>query len=94
MIRSDDSIWNLKLVIEKADRLQRRQFTKYLRDGGNIGFCGKQQDNGFVVAYEGPDEEAIDAFLFTFRFFVQNNEPTSFATSRSCSLLFLLNPHE
>ena len=32
-----------------------------------------------MIDYEGPDEEAIDAFLFTFRFFVQNNEPTSFA---------------
>lgn len=79
MASIDDAIWTLKLTIEKADRLEGRRFTQYLLTGGGVGIRGQQQPGAFVIDYEGPDEEAIDAFLFTFRFFVQNNERTSFA---------------
>jgi len=31
------------------------------------------------VVWDGPDQENIDAFVLTFRFFIQNNEASSFA---------------
>jgi len=73
-----DTQRTLKLVIEKADKLRGLRFTRYLIDGGSIGFSATAPDGGgFVVQREGPDEEAIDAFVLTLRFFVQDNEPTS-----------------
>lgn len=35
-------------------------------------------EEGQVVAHRGPNQEAIDAYLLTFRFFIQGNESISF----------------
>jgi len=58
---------------------------------GEIGISGRAQDGGFIVQREGPTEEAIDAFILTFRFFVQDNERTSLANIEK---LFLSLPLE
>lgn len=68
----------LRLVIEKADRLERMSFTQGLLQGGRIGLAGERTEKGFVVWRQGPNEESLDAFLLTLRFFVQNNERVSF----------------
>jgi hypothetical protein len=74
-----EALDTLRLVVEKADKLERLRFTEHLRSGGSIGFSGSRSETGFNIAYNGPDEEAIDAFVLTYRFFIQNNERSSLA---------------
>ena len=75
----EGALRTLRLIIEKADKLEGLRFTRHLLEGGFIGMSGHAGDDGFIVQREGPDEEAIDAFVLTLRFFIQNNEPTSIA---------------
>lgn len=66
----------LKLFIEKADRLKNSNFVK-----NAIGTSGVNLKAGVgkptVVTRWGPDQEDVDAFVLTFRFFIQNNETIS-----------------
>lgn len=65
----------LKLFNEKADRLERRNFTKSLKNSG----CkiSSKKDSFLEIKRKGPNEEEIDAFILTYRFFIQNNEKIS-----------------
>jgi len=67
----------LILFNEKADKLNNLTFTKYVttqKHGFTLSF---QIDGPVSVERRGPDEEAIDAFVLTFRFFIQDNEESS-----------------
>jgi hypothetical protein len=71
----------LRLFNEKADKLARLSFLDKMNhpdSGVSISF---NRDEGEFVKEErrGPEEEAIDAFVLTFRYFIQDNEATSFA---------------
>lgn len=72
---------NLHLFVEKTEKLNNLSFTKIIREnkmGATI--CSIRRDDGlFDVTSErrGPNEELIDAFLFTFRLFLQNKESWS-----------------
>lgn len=68
----------LRLVIEKADRLEQLRFTQGLLHGGKIGLAGERTEEGFVMWRQGPDQESMDAFLLTLRLFVQDNDRVSF----------------
>jgi hypothetical protein len=67
----------LHLFIEKVDRLLSLSFTRHMLQVADtsqrILFTGE----GAEVFDFGPGDEAIDAFVLTFRFFIQDNERTS-----------------
>ncbi len=70
------AIDTLRLFNEKADKLEGLSFTKSLgKSGVTISYKLGQP---VQVERHGPDDESIDAFVLTMRFFVQNNEATSF----------------
>lgn len=72
----EHAIATLKLFIEKADRLAGSNFVKHTISGSGVNLTwsiGKPA----VVTRKGPDQENIDAFVLTFRFFVQDNERIS-----------------
>ncbi len=71
-----EKIEALKLFIEKADKLKNSNFVTRIvkRSGVDLSFNTGQKT---VVRRRGPDDENIDAFILTFRFFIQDNEPIS-----------------
>lgn len=73
---------SLRLFNEKAEKLNRLSFTKTMcSTQTGVTISGKTVGDGkFEISQErrGPDEEPIDAFLLTFRFFIQDNEKSSF----------------
>jgi hypothetical protein len=63
----------LRRVVEKGTKLRGSRFVSALIENGyKISF---QQDSINVTK---PDDEALDAFILTFRFFIVRNERTSF----------------
>jgi hypothetical protein len=66
----------LELFIEKAGRLQSLSFTESAEQAGFTWSLKQGETESFETT--GPDSEQIDAFVLTFRFFVQNNEHSSF----------------
>ena len=72
----------LNLFNRKVDRLTRTRFAHWCfeRSSGNIGpsmkMCIDMRDNNKSVKIESfiPDEDDVDAFLFTFRFFLQKRD--------------------
>jgi hypothetical protein len=81
MVDLNETAKAFRLFNEKADKLSRLSFVEKI----------DHPDSGVTITFEnlniaptvtqerrGPDEEAIDAFLFTFRFFIQDNENSSF----------------
>ncbi len=69
----------LRLFNEKADKLESLSFAKRLLSEESGFRMEYRPGEGITAARYGPDAESIDAFVLTLRFFVQNNEPTSFA---------------
>jgi hypothetical protein len=72
----------LRLFNEKAEKLSRLSFLEQIRhpDSGISISMQRVDERSFNVKQErrGPAEEAIDAFVLTFRYFIQDNEVTSF----------------
>jgi len=69
----------LKLFNEKVDRLSSRSFLTKL-DGSGVSFEAKKLNESepeLKVERKGPDEESIDAFVTTFRLFIQDNDRLS-----------------
>ena len=74
----DVIIMYLKLFNEKADKLMSLGFTKKIF-GEKSGFTFSAKKDGPVVFQRyGPESESIDAFVLTYRFFIQDNEKISF----------------
>jgi hypothetical protein len=71
-------IRTLELFNEKADKLESGRFMAGLRANREFGVSVSWTKGGpLVITRNGPDEDAIDAFVLTFRFFIQDNEKTS-----------------
>lgn len=72
----------LNLFNEKADKLFRLSFVKTMFETNTgVTLSWKARDDGLYDEFHerrGPEEEAIDAFVLTFRYFIQDNEATSF----------------
>lgn len=71
----------LRLFNEKADELEESLFTKrILTERSGVEINAHQVESGMALRATrfGPDKESIKAFVLTFRFFVQDNEPSSF----------------
>jgi hypothetical protein len=66
----------LRLFNEKADKLETSSFAKKILTE-RIGVKFSAQQGEMAAKRFGPDQESIDAFILTFRFFVQDNEPSS-----------------
>jgi len=67
----------LKLFNEKAEKLNDLSFTKEVttkKHGVTFNF---NEDRSFSVKRRGPAGEAMDAFVLTLRFFIQDNEKSS-----------------
>ena len=68
----------LELIVEKAEKLRAFGLESQVREVG-LGFSAQRQaDDTWQIEFGLPDEEKRDAFVLTFRFFHQANEPTSF----------------
>ncbi len=72
----------LQLFQEKAAKLRSLSFTKDVMSAAqklNVSFKKVDKDKyRFVADRNGPQSESIDAFVLTFRFFIQDNEKSSF----------------
>jgi hypothetical protein len=77
----DNHMEALKLFNEKADKLLKSAFVEALASGQTEAtISGHRQENGsFEISSKlrGPSPEAVEAFVLTFRFFIQDNETTS-----------------
>jgi hypothetical protein len=70
-------IATLNLLREKVDRLERSRFLQaYLQQGARFSLRATVDEPMQITQY-GPDEDAVDAFVLTLRFFLQNNERIS-----------------
>ncbi len=75
-MNQNEAIKTLQLFNEKADKLEGLSFTRGLPDSG-VTISGKLGEP-IKAQRLGPNDEAIDAFVLTIRFFVQDNETISF----------------
>jgi hypothetical protein len=71
----------LKLFNEKVGKLDELSFTKYIKTAKTgISISSKRNESGlFDTSFErrGPSQESVEAFLLTFRLFLQNNDRIS-----------------
>ena len=81
-MKNSEIIKSLELFNEKAEKLARLSFieTRFKYNSGVSIKISKRDDGLYDLIQErrGPLEEAIDAFVLTIRFFIQDNEPISF----------------
>lgn len=72
-----ESLAPFKLFTEKAERLMNSNFVKSYKDSSGVDFSW-EQGKAAVINLRGPNQEQTDAFVLTFRFFIQNNDSISF----------------
>ena len=72
----------LRLFNEKAEKLSRLSFIhKVIHPDSGVTISSQRRNDGFYEQNHerrSPEEESIDAFVLTFRFFIQDNEQISF----------------
>src|SRR5689334_741049 len=68
----------LKFFNEKASRLKNCSFTQIIFGQDTGATFSMEQGGPVTIEQRGPDQESIDAFVLTFRFFIQDNEKSSF----------------
>jgi hypothetical protein len=71
-----DPVEVLELFNEKAAKLEGSAFTRFAKTQ-KLGFHFETVDDMVQVYVKGPHQEAVEAFVLTLRFFVQDNEPIS-----------------
>lgn len=74
----ENDLSGLRLFNEKANRIEQLTFSKWLIANKPKIKISKNDDDSLLTETEFPDLEAIEAFALTFRFFIQNNEKSSF----------------
>jgi hypothetical protein len=67
----------LRLFNEKVQKLENSRFIKSLVAGESKWTLSWSKGNPPTILREGPDQEAIDAFTLSYRFFIQDREPCS-----------------
>lgn len=65
-------------LIEMAERLQDHRFDEHIRGLGLGVHMEKQDDESWMIEFDLPDNKDLDATLYIFRFFDQQNEAFSF----------------
>ena len=69
----------LRLFNEKAEKLLSSKYVQYLKENNKLTVSYSFTiDEAPVYTRNLPDQDAIDAFVLTFRFFMQDNERMSF----------------
>jgi len=68
----------LDTLVEKADKLRSFGFEDHVKKVGLGWRTYSGEQGGHVIEFDLPDEKERDAFLLTFRLFIQQNEPISF----------------
>lgn len=68
----------LELFNQKAEVLKNSRFMKSLLEQGSGLTISQQKDLSFKIEPKWPDWDAINAFVLTFRFFIQKKEKSSF----------------
>jgi len=77
----EKQISDLMLFNEKATKLESYSFTQIVFNqstGFTVSLKNINEQPLLKVERRGPDDESIDAFVLTFRFFIQDNEKSSF----------------
>ena len=77
-MQKQNSLKALKLFNEKAEKLKKCSFTKMIFGNRSGVTLSAKVGEPIKIERQGPNEEAIDAFVLTFRFFIQDNEKSSF----------------
>ena len=78
-MRLVSTIEALKLFNEKAQRLRDSRFIEILKNSGTTAISLQyRKDEGVQIESTLPDTDSIDAFVLNIRFFIQNNEKSSF----------------
>lgn len=72
----EEVISAMSLFIEKADKLRNSNFVKRAVKDSGVDFSASIGEPT-TIKRRGPDDENIEAFVLTFRFFVQDNEKIS-----------------
>lgn len=73
-----DAISTLKLFNEKVGKLIDSRFVKHVQENKGMKVSIKSSVGEKVdISHNLPDQDAIDAFVLTIRFFIQDNESTS-----------------
>ncbi|MDD5584716.1 MAG: hypothetical protein PHV55_06650 [Candidatus Omnitrophica bacterium] len=73
-----NTISTLKLFNEKVDKLINSRFVKHIQENKGLKVSIKSSVGEKVgISHNLPDQDAIDAFVLTVRFFIQDNESTS-----------------
>ena len=65
-----------RLFRQKAEKLLESTFAKEMAKPTGVDINWTEE--GQVALHRGPNQESIDAYLLTFRFFIQGNESISF----------------
>jgi hypothetical protein len=68
----------LELFVEKANKLAEFKFDEHVKSVGLNWHASRTENDDWVLEFGLPDEKERDAFLLTFRLFIQDNEPYSF----------------
>jgi len=80
-MKNSTIIKSLELFNEKAEKLARLSFIETIfKYNSGVSIKISKRDNGLydlIQERRGPLEEAVDAFVLTIRFFIQDNEPIS-----------------
>ena len=72
-------LYPLKLFNEKAEKLLNTRFVRYLQETRKLSVTiSAEKGQEVKVTRILPDQDAIEAFVLTFRFFIQGNEKSSF----------------
>jgi hypothetical protein len=71
-------LYGINLFNEKATRIEQLSFSKWLSSTDIQVIIEKNDDDSLTTKSDFIDLEAIEAFALTFRFFMQNNESSSF----------------
>lgn len=72
-----EAIAALNLFNEKVDRLINSRFIKHIQEKGLKVSMKVSAKDGVSISDTFPDQDAIDAFILTLRFFIQDNESSS-----------------
>jgi hypothetical protein len=73
----EEIVSTLKFFNEKADKLRNSNFVKNAVADSGINLSWSEGQPAEVLR-RGPNQENIDAFVLTLRFFLQDNERSSF----------------
>src|SRR5688500_13612623 len=80
----EEHISRIKFFNKKAEKLRRLSFTQTIyTQNPQVTASFLLEKSTVEIQTTAPHEEAIDAFLYTFRFFMVNNEDTSFGRMAS-----------